>query len=970
MAEVSLAVPLLAESSEGSPSQQSFSSPRKAPPDPLDIRYVKFEIPGIKGAKQLIFIPETCQLASQLPHIMKRLKLRNPTLLIEGMGDTTHPRAILTATEIKDPEYKAMLDSTGCIDTPRDLDSEISKAFANKLEQIFIAVITAADQTQSWLMGQNFGNKTVQQFYYEAQKASPASFWVWTHNAHCVRLTDLDKRLNKFLFENACKFNEQSVKSAAVVPVSEELTRHWCHWDFETPYTGLIRSSHEEYGTRPEMMSSWCFPHSNLIFMQYRQTEDGGFDIDHVDQAEYRNILPDRSLIAPPGCIFIGGRTANVKHRIVGSIRLAIPSILINHTGGYTRLYCLLLGVLLGIIESDVDICKRFLPKKSPDDIKERMQAVNCSKLLQYVLEQGYGNEPDFSYDGTRLALADVRQIVDQAAQRPKVIVDTVKVVDPLKMGADDALEVLSSCFSSTETGSLELGMGNSNTTVVMEAWQQFWQLHKKAKSLRGSSQGHTRFAMFFAFIAVLTSVLHDKFTACPKEGGQGDENWEPYCKMANSFTIGVLGFLTTVAPISSTFVSTVKSHYGHQKKWAATKIAECQLVQQIYLYRGSAGPYSTEVRSSPSAKDGSDEDKGASEDEAAMADPSKTADRQKGARRRARDLFVKTIHDIYGAVQTSELSEDYLGSLTDRRSDLELLQGIEGALYDDFKFSVEQGAGEDVKKDAAASSGNGFFARLFCCCAAAASKAKPAKSKETKKKKKKDDEERSKLPKRSKSSSGSRTSEADEEMGRSSGSKSSGGKKSSLAPVPEGACAEDSNKLHLLQVRLNQLYVEPLTADTYFNDRLTKLVDFSTHIVPTLVKEHDHSQIFIFVCGAISSLLGALGLAGWIPVFMSLQSVVDSVKTFNGNDVRTMKLNQSLAGLNKLKTKWYSMNNLDRRTPETRRKFIEQSEGLVLESMKGWTGGNVKESEPQEEHEGGEDKDSGKGKQSRPGKK
>jgi hypothetical protein len=871
------------------------------------LRYVKFEIPGFEGTKDLVFIPDTCQMASRLPEIMKLLKLTHPNLLIEGMGDTTHPQGLLTRTELQNPEYKKVLVSHGEHDA--DLTDEFSQALCHKLDNIFVAVITAAEQTGSWSFGQNFGNKTVLQFYNESMKASPDSFWIWTHHAGCIRLTDVDRQLNKFLFEQSVNFDADGVKAAEPVALSEELAGHFSNWDFNTPYTGLIRKDHPEYETRPEMQSSWCFPHSNVVLMHYRQSEDGGFDSEYVDQDEYRNLLPDRSLIAPPGCIFIGGRTIRVKHLLTKSIQHAIPSILIDHTGGYTRLFSVLVSVLTKIIQSDRAVCKQFLPKggKVPEGTKERVLAMSCSQLLTYVLETGYGNESDFAFDGSKLALADVRKIVDLAANRPQVITDTIKVVNPVEMSGEDALESLSSCFSSTCTGMVELGSGSANDDVVMEAWRTFWQLHTKGKNLHGTSSWLVRLSTTLAFLAVLAAICHEKLQHCPRE--EGDKDWQPYCKGAYLPVIWFFGLLTIVVPVLSNVINTVSSHFGHHKKWAAVKMAECQLVQHIYMFRGGVGPYSTDANApaaSDEKSDGHDDEKG---------DGAPPPGLNKAARARAaRDSFVKTVNKIHGDVQRSTLQQDYLGHKKNALSDIKLLLNIEAALYEAFEFTTEQDGGNKAN----------------------ANKAKDNKARDNKARAVKD--------------SGQVRPEALRQTAGEQGESRRRSQRNSISNRPmvpsprsddgyDEEMGKDSGSGTGKMSYLKQLYVDPLTAEVYYNTRLHKLLEFSTHLIPDLVQKNDRGHTMTFICGGIASLLGAFGCAGWIPVFMSLSSTINTLRTFNGHDMRTMGLNHSLAGLKTLNTQWKAMSNMDRRTPENRKQLIMKCETLVLEAMKSWTG-------------------------------
>ena len=140
------------------------------------------------------------------------------------------------------------------------------------------------------------------------------------------------------------------------------------------------------------------------------------------------------------------------------------------------------------------------------------------------------------------------------------------------------------------------------------------------------------------------------------------------------------------------------------------------------------------------------------------------------------------------------------------------------------------------------------------------------------------------------------------------------------------------------------------MSAESYFESRVTKLISKYARDSPTLSWEHSCSNVSLLVCGFAASVLGAFHNSSWIPVVLGLAAFLTTIKNYRACDTQLLATNKALSGLHSLEVQYKGMSNMDRRTPSFKRTLFLKTEQLAFEVTKSWVGSVSVSFEGQEE--------------------
>jgi len=227
-------------------------------------------------------------------------------------------------------------------------------------------------------------------------------------------------------------------------------------------------------------------------------------------------------------------------------------------------------------------------------------------------------------------------------------------VVDPLTQSAEECLEVLSSCLSSTYTGMLELGAGDATREAVAEAWRLYITLDKKAADTYTKFKFLVHLAAILAWLAILLSVVKTNLHM-------------------NHIHTHFLGAIVVMLPIISGSLTGVVTTFSHRDKWARVKWGCAEITKLIYFYRCEVGPYC------PQSAEGENDD-----DESQMSSAAR--------KREARKHFTDKVSSINSQVMNA-LQDDHWGvqlGVLDQLALHQLPAAVHSALYGQHQTSTK----------------------------------------------------------------------------------------------------------------------------------------------------------------------------------------------------------------------------------------------------------------------------------------
>ena len=329
------------------------------------IGYVKFRMSGVEGIKQAVFIPKE-KLADPklLKSILMAMKKKPPNLLICSVASASHPLAILDETEIQHPALQNLHE--GDLEHKDDILKEV---LAVKLKSVVSALLAAAEQTQSATYTYSVMPDT---FFLLASMcldsgAAVDSFVAMDVNDRAF-LNAWTRRILKTLWDGHVQLDVNSVK-AFTEPIQVDgswLGRITLAEPFEGRNGKPNDVSTDDYFTAPNPGDKgrhpWTlfpWPDGDLFLIAF-QEKDGDIDWE-TDAGLTLDPFKDLTTLAPPANIFMGGKSSFQRAALLRMAQEAIPTVVVNYTGGLANLASELLKALSSVIEDDVKVLKKLV---------------------------------------------------------------------------------------------------------------------------------------------------------------------------------------------------------------------------------------------------------------------------------------------------------------------------------------------------------------------------------------------------------------------------------------------------------------------------------------------------------------------------------------------------------------------------------------------------------------------------------
>ena len=850
------------------------------------LSYARFRMSGFDGMKEAVFIPHhKCSDPKVMPKVFSALKMRTPNLLIVNHSSAFHPLRVLDDHEINHPELQGLCGDEMSVSQKADTIREV---LGVKLKAVVHAMLAAAEQTQSATYSADTMSGTFELLASMclASGASVKSICAIDMNdqAYANKWT---KRIFAALWQGRVQLDEASV-NAFGEPL--EIDGAWMgkiRMDevFEANAGNVRGLPKPEYYSLPDPgkerhpWTFWPWPDGDLFLIAYRGI-GGNLDTESVHGLQV-DPFPDITVIAPPGKVFVGGKTALMKEKFLGAVHLATPSAIINHTGGLASLCSEMVLALSAVIQDDVRTLKKLAKHECKSQARQglpladRLDMISASSLLAFAKSSSYVD--DSSWPGGQFTVADVMQILDLARARPQVFTQTIRVIDPLANTAEECLEIFSSCMSSTYTGVLELGASGAQLEVVLEAWKIYQAIQQKASDLQFKLAALTYVAALAAWTATLLAVLVSELENCGPHPGEG----QSLCLLAREGTVRGIKAAMVVAPILAGLFQTMLSQFQYRDKWAATTTAAAEIVKHIYLFRGAVACYSAGEAAMQEGEGEKDTD------EEQLSSAAKA--------RLVRMKFIKTVTSIYSAT-SANLRDDFLQSQARGSQKLEpqnlpvyVLQKLYNA---DCPASKQQ-------KQADSSD-----CSLCQCLTRQTAKPQPARHLTVQ--------------------VGDPDCEEDLEVQFLDNATEN----SAMVPVDPDDPWEGMDDC-----------LAPLTAETYFASRVAKLLEKLDSDLPSLSWEQSCGSFGLLLCSFAASVLGAFHRSIWIPVILGFAALLNVIMNFRASGVRLTATNKALAALRSLEMQYRGMSSMDRRTPDFKRLLIEKTEQHALEVIRTWAG-------------------------------
>jgi hypothetical protein len=95
----------------------------------------------------------------------------------------------------------------------------------------------------------------------------------------------------------------------------------------------------------------------------------------------------------------------------------------------------------------------------------------------------------------------------------PQLFKKTIVTVDIIHDSADEALGIMTGCFASPDGGIPELGLGDAEKLVVLNAWDRYLTLTRSASRMRRWANFLFGILLFLGLLTTFISVLYGKWT-------------------------------------------------------------------------------------------------------------------------------------------------------------------------------------------------------------------------------------------------------------------------------------------------------------------------------------------------------------------------------------------------------------------------------------------------------------------------
>mmetsp|Transcript_73648 Transcript_73648/g.193219 ORF Transcript_73648/g.193219 Transcript_73648/m.193219 type:complete len:904 (+) Transcript_73648:37-2748(+) len=557
----------------------------------------EFRIKGVNGIKRYVFLPRNYVAHHRYLKLLREFwGLARPNLLIQT-NDNANPSGQLVYQEMIDnvPELQGLKQVTK--QDGQDHLITVNSYMRSRLLGTLGNVVVAASTTDSWILskGYTFSNHRLLQDAINITNANPM-----------VMVVD----------DPACYIDDWNLHAELAFLALKQLRDGAKPWNVPQPEPVLIDFPAEccvgeENPANSEWKSPTAVPGGMKRYPNWLWTAGECF-VFCEDQQDFND-----AALGPSGVIMIGGFNKNTGEMLTTAVAEGHPCILINHTGGETMENARLLDGMLQIANAAPGSLKR-------EDLHAHAHAL----LEQALLGQHTREEPKKQHGCDHLTLAQVLYTIDMHCEIPWLFRERVISVDPLKDSPAQVLDVLSRCFASVNTKTVEIGAGHADREVVLNAWRLHRHLVKNATRDRSRGDAVAVLSVMLTFLASTMAIASNYVEA--KRGRWLLELLGPTGKKVIDATVMIL-------PTISTLVSGVMVFGSFSEKWCALHMAAERIVEAIYLFRMRVGNYSLE-------KD---------DDEAAVS--------QQVRAHSARSQFSEVVQGIVSQVVQQDLEHDSL---------------------------------------------------------------------------------------------------------------------------------------------------------------------------------------------------------------------------------------------------------------------------------------------------------------------
>lgn len=152
----------------------------------------------------------------------------------------------------------------------------------------------------------------------------------------------------------------------------------------------------------------------------------------------------------------------------------------------------------------------------------------------------------------------------------------------------------------------------------------------------------------------------------------------------------------------------------------------------------------------------------------------------------------------------------------------------------------------------------------------------------------------------------------------------------------------------------------DDLSGEDYFEKRLIPLLEGYQRLAPKTAQRLRIYEIGLLVLSVLSTLLGALSMAVWIPIVLSLASGVAAFLQYEALQGRLAALNACIADLTAISSLWASLGVVEKRTKNLRTLMVDVTENTVLRIATAYVAG-VAQAESVKNDTKGKDVNSGR---------
>eukprot|EP00448_Togula_jolla_P010165 CAMPEP_0170616334 /NCGR_PEP_ID=MMETSP0224-20130122/25815_1 /TAXON_ID=285029 /ORGANISM="Togula jolla, Strain CCCM 725" /LENGTH=931 /DNA_ID=CAMNT_0010942125 /DNA_START=43 /DNA_END=2838 /DNA_ORIENTATION=+ len=301
---------------------------------------------------------------------------------------------------------------------------------------------------------------------------------------------------------------------------------------------------------------------THYLFFDSDEPQDG------LHPCERRNF----EMLGKVGYVFFGGGSGT-RARIKECYCKGIPAILVKNTGRATQQAALVHSMITDPkqIDPGFDSEEKFRAKLVDEEFLWRI----AKKIHSTVLAE-YDRGP------INITVADVLDVLYAYQMRPMLFTKTIKVVNPLSQSPEEILDDLSACFSSTYTGTLELGSSGTANQIIMNAWEQHFIVHS-------NSVTYHRWGAIFTAIGLVCNLFATSLATLMMITKQHPEHMNAL--MVNGHWT-LMEYAVVLLPALGGLMTTLLNRYSFNHKSGSSTVACAQIVAEIYAYRMRVGAY------------------------------------------------------------------------------------------------------------------------------------------------------------------------------------------------------------------------------------------------------------------------------------------------------------------------------------------------------------------------------------------